>query len=60
MIAFAIAIPLALVVSRKPNRWLDNLSTTSTFGLLALPPFVVAPILVAVFAVGLGWFPATG
>ena len=54
------AIPLALVVSRKPNRWLDNASTTSTFGLLALPPFVVAPILVAVFAVGLGWFPATG
>ena len=56
----AIAIPLALVVSRKPNKALDNISTTSTFGLLALPPFVVAPILVAVFAVGLGWFPATG
>jgi len=60
IIAFAVAIPLALVVSRKPNKALDNISTTSTFGLLALPPFVVAPILVAVFAVGLGWFPATG
>jgi len=60
VIAFAVAIPLALVVSRKPNKSLDNISTTSTFGLLALPPFVVAPILVAVFAVGLGWFPATG
>jgi peptide/nickel transport system permease protein len=60
VIAFAIAIPLALVTSRKPNRPLDTISTTSTFGLLALPPFVVAPVLVAVFAVGLGWFPATG
>lgn len=60
VLAFAVAIPLALVVSRKPNKALDNISTTSTFGLLALPPFVVAPILVAVFAVGLGWFPATG
>jgi peptide/nickel transport system permease protein len=60
ILAFAVAIPLALVVSRKPNKALDNISTTSTFGLLALPPFVVAPILVAVFAVGLGWFPATG
>jgi len=60
ILAFAVAIPLALVVSRKPNRALDNISTTTTFGLLALPPFVVAPILVAVFAVGLGWFPATG
>ncbi|MGA2838012.1 MAG: ABC transporter permease [Acidimicrobiales bacterium] len=60
VVAFAVAIPLALVTSRKPNRPLDNISTTGTFGLLALPPFVVAPILVAVFAVGLGWFPATG
>jgi peptide/nickel transport system permease protein len=60
ILAFAVAIPLALLVSRKPNKALDNISTTSTFGLLALPPFVVAPILVAVFAVGLGWFPATG
>ena len=28
--------------------------------MLALPPFVIAPIMVAVFAVGLHWFPATG
>ncbi len=60
IIAFAVAIPLALVTSRRPNRPLDNVSTTGTFGLLALPPFVIAPILVAIFAVALGWFPATG
>ncbi len=60
LIAFVVAVPLALVTSRKPNKPLDNVATTTTFGLLALPPFVVAPILVAVFAVGLGWFPATG
>ena len=59
-VAFAVAIPLALVTSRRPNRALDRLATTGTFGLLALPPFVIAPILVAVFAVGLHWFPATG
>jgi len=60
VIAFTVAIPLALATSRRPNKPLDNVATTGTFGLLALPPFVVAPILVAVFAVGLGWFPATG
>jgi peptide/nickel transport system permease protein len=60
VIAFAVAIPLALITSRRPNRPVDNVSTTATFGLLALPPFVVAPILVAIFAVGLHWFPATG
>jgi peptide/nickel transport system permease protein len=60
VIAFVIAIPLALVTSRRPNQTFDNVATTSTFGLLALPPFVVAPIMVAIFAVGLHWFPATG
>ena len=60
VIAFAVAIPLALVTSRRPNRPVDNVATTGTFGLLALPPFVIAPIMVAVFAVGLHWFPATG
>jgi peptide/nickel transport system permease protein len=60
LVAFAVAIPLALVTSRRPNRPLDNVATTGTFGLLALPPFVVAPIMVAVFAVALHWVPATG
>jgi peptide/nickel transport system permease protein len=60
VIAFAVAIPLALMTSRRPNQTFDNVATTGTFGLLALPPFVVAPIMVAIFAVGLHWFPATG
>jgi peptide/nickel transport system permease protein len=60
VIAFVVAIPLALVTSRRPNLPVDNVATTSTFGMLALPPFVIAPIMVAVFAVGLHWFPATG
>ena len=38
VIAFAVAIPLALITSRRPNRPLDNVATTTTFGLLALPP----------------------
>jgi peptide/nickel transport system permease protein len=60
IIAFAVAIPLALLTSRRPNQPVDNISTTGTFGMLALPPFVIAPIMVAIFAVGLHWFPATG
>jgi len=60
IIAFGVAIPLALITSRRPNRPLDNVATTGTFGMLALPPFVIAPIMVALFAVGLHWFPATG
>jgi len=45
------------------GEWMNyeiNVATTGTFGMLALPPFVIAPVMVAVFAVGLHWFPATG
>ena len=60
IIAFLVAIPLALIASRRPNSVFDNVATTGTFGMLALPAFVVAPIMVVVFAVSLHWFPATG
>jgi peptide/nickel transport system permease protein len=60
LIAFGVAIPLALTTSRRPNKAFDNISTTATFGMLALPPFVIAPIMVALFSVNLHWFPATG
>src|ERR1700689_4081298 len=51
IIAFGVAIPLALIPSRRPNSVPDNVATPSPFGLLPLPPFVIAPIMVAVFAV---------
>ncbi len=60
VISFAIAVPLALATARRPGRPLDNAATTGSFGLLALPPFVIAPVLVAIFAVALHAFPATG
>jgi peptide/nickel transport system permease protein len=60
IIAFAIAVPLALVASRHPNRLFDRISGVTTFGMLAMPPFVIGPILALVFAVKIHLFPATG
>jgi peptide/nickel transport system permease protein len=60
LLAFAIAIPLALVAALRPNRLFDRISTTSTYALLAVPTFVVAVILVLVVAVKIHIFPATG
>lgn len=57
LMAFAVAVPLALLASRRPNKGLDRYSTAGTFALLALPPFIVAPILVLLFAVDLHVFP---
>jgi peptide/nickel transport system permease protein len=60
IISFAIAIPLALVASRRPNRLFDKIASVSTFGMLAMPAFVIGPILVLIFAVKIHAFPATG
>jgi peptide/nickel transport system permease protein len=60
VIALVVAIPMALVAALRPNRIFDRIATTSTFGMLSLPTFVVGPLLVLVFAVTLKWVPATG
>lgn len=60
LMAFLVAIPLALVAATRPNRLFDRLATTSTFGMLSIPTFVVAVVLVLVFAVQIHAFPATG
>jgi peptide/nickel transport system permease protein len=60
VMAFAVAVPLALVASRHPNRIFDRLAGVTTFGMLAMPAFVIGPILALVFAVKIHAFPATG
>jgi peptide/nickel transport system permease protein len=60
ILAFVVAIPLALIASLRPNRIFDRIATTSTYAMLAVPTFVVAVILVLVVAVHIHIFPATG
>lgn len=57
LIAFCIAVPLALTASRRPNKGFDRYSTAGTFALLAMPPFIVAPLLVLLLAVDTHVFP---
>ena len=57
IIAFAIAFPMAMHAARRPNKLFDQASNSTTFALLALPPFVIAPVLVLIFAVHWHVFP---
>lgn len=57
LIAIGIAVPLAIASARRPGGWVDNLSSTTAFGLLALPSFVLGIYMSYVFGVQLGWFP---
>jgi peptide/nickel transport system permease protein len=57
LISIGIAVPLAIASARRPGGWVDNLASTSAFGLLALPSFVLGIYMSYVFGVQLGWFP---
>ena len=60
LLSLLISIPLALYSAYRANSRADKLITTGTFGMISLPAFALAPFLVFVFAVQLGWFPAIG
>ncbi len=60
LISLAVGIPLGIVAATHAGSRLDIAVTSiASFG-VALPSFWLAMILVATFALSLGWFPATG
>ena len=59
-IALVVAIPMGLIAAQRAGGIFDRTSTTIAFGLLSIPSFVAAIVLILIFAVNLGWFPAVG
>jgi peptide/nickel transport system permease protein len=60
LLALALAIPAGIYAAYRPNGWFDRVSTTISFGMLALPAFVFGVFLVYVFAIRIHIFPASG
>ncbi len=58
--ALLIAIPLAILCAVKNGSATDRFVTGLAFGKLSLPPFMVAILLIYLFAVSLNLLPATG
>lgn len=59
-ISLLVAIPLGTITAYFREKLFDNVVTGTTFTLLAVPNFVLALLLILVFAVWLRWFPASG
>jgi peptide/nickel transport system permease protein len=59
-LAVAIAVPLAVVAATNRERWPDQAVRALITLPLASPPFWIGILLLIVFALKLGWFPATG
>lgn len=58
--ALVLAIPLALVAARKPNGIVDRLGLFLSMVGLSIANYVLALLLIYVFAVELRWLPAMG
>ncbi len=59
LIIFIFGIPLALFLSQNSNKWYDRLISMIA-PISSIPSWVIAIILIAIFAVELKWFPISG
>ncbi len=60
LMGLAIGVPLAIACAAKAGSAFDRLMTGSAFGMLSVPTFLSAILLIYLFAVELRWLPATG
>src|SRR6185369_12406534 len=60
VLATAIALPLGIWAANHPRSRTDYLINLVCFAGISVPPFWLALLLIALFAVALGWLPAGG
>jgi len=60
LIGLLIGVPLAIVCAARAGSAFDRFVTGSAFGMLSVPSFLSAILLIYLFAVELHWLPATG
>jgi oligopeptide transport system permease protein len=59
-LALALGIPLGLAAGLRQNGWADHAVMTVALLGIAIPNFVVAPVLALAFGLYLGWLPVAG
>lgn len=59
-VALTVAIPLGIAASLKPGSAFDHAVNLLAFASVSVPTFWLGLMLVVVFAVNLGWLPASG
>lgn len=60
LLALGLGVPLGIWAALRAGSWTDRMLMFGAGLGLSIPKFVVAPLLVLVFAVGLQWLPAGG
>jgi len=60
VLALLLALPLGVLAGYREGSTLDRALSSISFGVLAVPHFVLGIVLILIMAIGLRWFPATG
>src|SRR4051812_33098044 len=60
VVGLAIGVPLAIACAVKAGSSFDRFMTGAAFGMLSVPAFLSAILLIYIFAVELRWLPANG
>lgn len=60
LLGLLIALPLGVLAGYREGSLLDRLISSSAFGVLSVPHFVLGLLLILLLAIWLRWFPATG
>jgi oligopeptide transport system permease protein len=59
-LAVLLGVPLGLLAASRHNGWIDHAVMATALVGIAVPNFVVAPLLALLFGVELGWLPVAG
>ena len=60
LVAIFIAFPAGILSAIRPGKWIDHFCTALALGGLSIPHFWLGMMFIIVFAVKLGWLPASG
>jgi len=58
VISVPLSVVLGLAAAMYPGTWFDRILTFSTMSLVAVPEFLIATVLILIFAVKLQWMPS--
>jgi peptide/nickel transport system permease protein len=57
VVALVLAIPLGVLAAYKAGGWIDKVISTAAFGTISIPSFVIAILLIYLFAINRDWLP---
>ena len=60
VLSLLLAIPLGVLAAYRAGGIVDRIISTTAFGFIAVPNFVVAIVLIYIFAINLDWLPGSG